>query len=74
MKLCQIYVQLRRHKILGTKTTGNLSTLPSGTIGAFKDFKISVPNEVLEKLLTLLRISPITEATYESTRPDISSE
>jgi hypothetical protein len=63
-----------RHKMLGTKTTGNFSPLPSGAIVAFKDFKVSVPNEVIEKLLTLLRISPIAEATYESTRPNISSE
>jgi hypothetical protein len=59
---------------LDTKTTGNFRTLPDGAMGAFKDFKISVPNEVLEKLQTLLRISPIAEATYESTRPDRSSE
>jgi len=63
-----------RHKILDTKTTRNFSTLPSSAIGAFKDFEVSVPNEVLETLLTLLRISPIAEATYESTRLDRSSK
>jgi len=57
-----------------TQNIGRFSTLPSGTIGAFKDFKISVPNEVLEKSLTLFRKSPIAEATYESTCLDRSSE
>jgi hypothetical protein len=58
---------------LGTKATGNFRTLPGSAMGAFKAFKIFVPNEVLEKLQTL-RISPIAEETYESTRPDRSSE
>jgi hypothetical protein len=53
------------------ETVGNL---PSGAIGAFKDFKISVPSEVLQELESLLKISPIAKAIYESTRPDRSSE
>ena len=57
---------------MATSSILDFSNIPTGATGAFKRFEVSVSDEVLENLQTLLRLFPIAGATYESTRPERS--